>query len=264
MPKDYEIKIKTKADGQNDLLIANGTIDLIDSFSHEFKTKFTDVPLEDGSSVVDNAIDIPLRIRMSIVVTNIHTKSFDLAFNQGEFLYQQDSLAIDPNVDSDYLDSDQKALIRSLLLDKQDYDEVEGGRPATSLADILLIKSQRQLLTIDSLLHRYEDMVIENISMDENVHTGTALIARVEMRQIKFATSISLTARSVSIDSTKLTGKEALAANASKNKALKDEEAAKLVEKREAKEAEVRELNEEKTRKVNYWINVLGKAITGA
>ena len=264
MAREYEIKIKSPNAGQNSALIADGTIDLIEDFGHDFTTQFTDVPLEDGASIVDHAIDSPFRIRVNIVVTNLHTQSPEMKEARRREIEDRlfaDELTNEQIASADFLSEDSKAYLRSKNIDVESYDDVQEGRPTASLEDLLKLKSERQLLTVTSLLFTYEDMVIEKISAQENAGNGTALIARIDMRQIVFAKSITTTPRTIPLDMDKMTPDEVRENVIAGNKELSDANKAKIAKRAEAKKAKADAVLAEKSVKKAKINKFLGKVL---
>jgi len=282
MPNEYEIIVKNPVSGTSAALIADGTIDLIDSFEHNIATKFTDVPLEDGSIVVDHAIDTPIRIRLNITVSNQHTQS--VAAQGGFDLSQMIATGSAGSSPQDVIDSandllskrERKLLENSLAYDdgSQGFaelnkqisdavieslrgqigktspsDEIPKGRPRATLEDLLKLKRTRSLLKVSSLLTTYDDMVIEKISFRENVRTGTALEASVDMRQIKFATPVLAIVQTRATKLESMTPDEQIIAL---NNAFPESEAWAVAEKKPPLWSHVRDFEQKINSRVGY------------
>jgi hypothetical protein len=281
MPDKYEITVKNPVAGISANLVGEGSIDLIGDFSHDMVTKFTDVPLEDGSSVVDHAVDSPLRLRLSIIVSNLHTQtelteeysgldfSDMVATGSAGFTPRQlidaanDELSgrqrrlIDGTLTAAESQSDVafNALISQAVQDsilnqiRVDSGEIEKGRPQATLADLVKLKSERSLLTISSLLASYDNMVIEKISVRETFATGTSLQANIELRQITFAVPVTTIVRTRALNLGKMTPQQARDEVIAQNRALEEKRAREVAEKKAAKEAadnEARKIHERK------------------
>lgn len=249
MAEEYEITIQDPAKGQNATLMASGVIDVIEEVTHSLNSKVTDVPLEDGSSIVDHVRDTPKKVTLTIAVSNSHTQSPLIEKNTKRMQEIRGKFAsIDPRAIDGFSEVELEALIDESNISISSYDEVKAGRPKVALSELIDLKNSRQRVTISSFLYEYIDMIIDRISFSESAKTSSALFASVSFRQIKFATSTTDT-----LKGTKPVKEELVTLKdiQNKNKALEDARQKAIQEEKDAIEAEAQQLEADKQKKID-------------
>jgi len=129
-------------------------LDLIDKLRHRETALITDLPLESGRNVADNAVAEPRTFDLSATVSNVPSVRLD-DFGQP---------VLDDNGDPIY----------------------ERNRPAELWGLLRSIKDETRFVTIVDELGTYEQCLIEDLDRLQDFHTGTSLQVRITIREIRF------------------------------------------------------------------------------
>lgn len=160
--------------------ILEGRIDIVHGFSHDVRSKITDLPVEDGSVIADNVIDDPVKINIKAMVSNLHTDSRLL--NKSGIIPTLDGYDPSGSV-ANFIQN----RIENSGLEDFSYEHVEKGRPVAAVNYLLKLKKDRTLLSVASATSHYSNMIIESLSWNENFSTGESLDVSISMKQVIFA-----------------------------------------------------------------------------
>ena len=72
MAEEYEIRVQNNKNISSSVssFLASGKIDIIEELNHSLSSKITQIPIEDGSSIVDHVRDKPKKVSVTIAVSN--------------------------------------------------------------------------------------------------------------------------------------------------------------------------------------------------
>ncbi|GGG03944.1 MULTISPECIES: phage baseplate protein [Cysteiniphilum] len=140
----------------NNIIVMTG-VDLWTAEQHKIKVKTTHYPIEDGSSITDNAYKKPSKITLTGFVSNLKVLTPEIPFLFGSIGY------------------------------------VSTQKVKTAWQQIKALANAREPLTVITTVDKYENMLITEVdtsSMDKN--TGTSLMFKLELTELNTVTSKSL------------------------------------------------------------------------